>query len=138
MNVDYCPRCGKLYAKNVLGMCHACYKELDKMYEACVEYLRKHRGCDIQQLSAETGVSVKQIIKFIREGRISIMTNPNMTIPCEVCGKDIREGTICESCRSKLNKDIQRMHGEERHREEMQEIERARSTYQIRDDKYRP
>lgn len=106
MNVDNCPRCGRLYVKNLRDLCQPCVKELEHHYETCVEYLRKNKGTNIQELSDATEISIKEITRFIREGRISIANAPNMMLPCEVCGTLIREGHMCDSCRSRLTKEL--------------------------------
>lgn len=106
MNVGNCPHCGKLYVLNVMECCPTCLREIEQQYVDCVEYLRKERGANIQELSDETGVSIKQITRFIKEGRISVMDAPNLMYPCEICGTLIREGHMCESCRSRLTKDL--------------------------------
>jgi flagellar operon protein (TIGR03826 family) len=106
MNLDNCPRCGRLYLKNVMDMCQPCVRELEHQYEICVKYLRENRGITIQELSDATDISIKEITRFIREGRISIANAPNMMYPCEICGTLIRESNMCESCRSRLRKDF--------------------------------
>ncbi|WP_420539446.1 TIGR03826 family flagellar region protein [Paenibacillus polymyxa] len=106
MNLDNCPRCGKLFVKNVRGICQNCIKEIEVEYEHCVKHIRENKGIHMHELSEATGVSVKQITTFIREGRISIANAPNMTYPCEVCGIPIREGHMCDSCRTRLTKDL--------------------------------
>jgi len=109
MSLENCPRCGRLFAKNFRDVCPACIREIDKEYELCAEYLRKNRGTMITDLSEETGVSIRQITKFIREGRISLMDAPNMTYPCESCGTMIRDNNLCDSCRKRLLKDTNDM-----------------------------
>lgn len=106
MNLDNCPRCGRLFVKNLMGLCQVCIKELEHEYEICVNYLRENKGTNIQELSDATGISIKEITRFIREGRISIANAPNMMYPCEVCGTLIRDGHMCDSCRSRLRKDL--------------------------------
>ncbi|WP_339804541.1 TIGR03826 family flagellar region protein [Paenibacillus sp. FSL R5-0744] len=106
MNLDNCPRCGRLFVKNLMGLCQPCIKELEHEYEICVDYLRENKGTNIQELSDATGISIKEITRFIREGRISIANAPNMMYPCEVCGTLIRDGHMCDSCRSRLRKDL--------------------------------
>ncbi|KZE70230.1 flagellar protein [Paenibacillus jamilae] len=106
MNLDNCPRCGKLFIKNVRGICQNCIKEIEIEYEKCVKHIRENKGIHMHELSEATGVSVKQITTFIREGRISIANAPNMTYPCEVCGVPIRDGHMCDSCRTRLTKDL--------------------------------
>ncbi|MCR2806740.1 TIGR03826 family flagellar region protein [Paenibacillus soyae] len=109
MNVDNCPRCGKIFAKNFRDVCPACMKDIDREYQLCADYLRENKGAIIHELSDATGVAIRQITKFIREGRISIVNAPNMSFPCESCGTLIRENHLCEDCRSRLTKDTRRM-----------------------------
>lgn len=116
MNVANCPRCGKIFVKGFAEVCPNCLKDLEQQYDKCLKYLRANKGTNINDLSEATDVSVKQITKFIREGRISIVHAPNMSYPCEVCGTFIRENTICESCRSKLVKDVRNNAEDERRR----------------------
>lgn len=75
-------------------------------YDKCLQYLREEKTATIQEVSEATDVSIKQITKFIKEGRISVANNPNMTYPCEVCGILIREGNMCDSCRQRLTRDL--------------------------------
>ncbi|SDX28252.1 TIGR03826 family flagellar region protein [Paenibacillus sp. CF384] len=102
MDLGNCPRCGKLYAKNFRDVCPNCIKEIDNEYTLCSEYLRKNKGATINELTDATKVSIKQITKFIREGRISLVGAPNLMYPCEMCGSLIRDNTKCEGCRAKL------------------------------------
>ncbi|WP_138753703.1 TIGR03826 family flagellar region protein [Paenibacillus sinopodophylli] len=109
MNLDNCPRCGKLFAKNFRDVCPVCMRDIDKEYELCANYLREFKGSIITEVADATGVSVKQITKFIREGRISIMNAPNMSYPCESCGNLIREHNLCDNCRHRIEKDKKQM-----------------------------
>jgi len=111
MDLTYCPRCGKLFNKNFRDVCNNCHQEVEKDYERCVEHLRKNRGLDIQQLSEDMDVSIKQITRWIKEGRISLMDAPNMSYPCESCGILIRESHLCENCRKRLTRDVKNATG---------------------------
>nr|WP_171683357.1 TIGR03826 family flagellar region protein [Paenibacillus planticolens] len=121
MNVANCPRCGKIFVKGFAEVCPNCLKDLEQQYDKCLKYLRANKGTNINELSEATDVSIKQITKFIREGRISIVHAPNMAYPCEVCGTLIRENTICEPCRMKLVKDVRNTEEDERRRAEQAE-----------------
>lgn len=109
MSLSYCPRCNKLFARGARDVCNNCFLEIEKEYETVAAYLREHKGSTIHEVSEATKVSVRQITKFIREGRISTANLPNMTVPCEVCGLPIREGNMCDSCRSKLQRDMKNL-----------------------------
>ncbi|CAM2934099.1 TIGR03826 family flagellar region protein [Paenibacillus sediminis] len=106
MDIGNCPRCGRLFALNFRDICGNCIKEIEVEYEKCADYLREHRTATLLELSEATGVTTKQITRFVREGRISVVQAPNLMYPCEVCGTLIREGTMCDSCRTRLTKDL--------------------------------
>jgi flagellar operon protein (TIGR03826 family) len=107
LNVANCPKCGKVYVKNIINdICPSCVKAIDLQCETCIKYLRENRGTSLQDLSDATEVPVTTIIKFMRDGRITTVANRNLFYPCEVCGTDIRERNMCDSCRQKLKKDV--------------------------------
>lgn len=117
MNLANCPRCGKLFAKGIHDVCPACVREIDKQYEVCANYLRENKGATITELSDETGVTIKQITKFIREGRISLMDAPNLSYPCESCGVLIQTSHLCDSCRKRLIRGAKNLFDESKPRE---------------------
>jgi len=108
MSLDfrYCSRCGRLYARTLHAICGNCLKEIEEEYQRCHRFLRENRGCTLQELSEETGVSTRQIAKFIHEGRISLSDSPNLAYPCESCGKMIREHALCTDCRNNLARQV--------------------------------
>ncbi|KIL36691.1 flagellar protein [Cohnella kolymensis] len=132
MNLGNCPRCGKLFAKNFRDVCGNCYQEIEKEYQKCADHLRKNRGITIQQLSDDTGSSVKQITRWIREGRITITNAPNMSYPCESCGIVlIRDGNLCDPCRGRLTRDIKNAEHSEKLQSSLDDNKPA-GTYQIK------
>ncbi|MFC0212912.1 TIGR03826 family flagellar region protein [Paenibacillus chartarius] len=132
LSVSNCPRCGKLFAKGLHDICPSCVKEIDLQYEKCLKYLREHRKCTLQELSEATEVSVKQITKFIREGRISIDNNPNMSYACELCGASITTGKMCDNCRSGLLKDANHLK-EDQARGQAQQSQEEKIGFNIKD-----
>lgn len=129
MNLDNCPRCGKLFAKGIREVCPVCTRDIDKEYELCANYLREFKGAIITELSDQTGVSIKQITKFIREGRISMVNAPNLSYPCESCGTLIRDGHLCDNCRNRLTKAAQDMKGNMAKKEEPNDYTSNSSAY---------
>lgn len=129
MNVANCPRCSRLFVKNQFGICVNCVKEIEDQYQACVQFIRENKACTLEELSEATEVPLKQITKFIREGRILIKDLPNLFYSCEVCGSSIREGNICDSCRSKLVRDVNHLQEDENKR--VEQPGQSQGTYQI-------
>ncbi|WP_209973934.1 TIGR03826 family flagellar region protein [Paenibacillus eucommiae] len=132
MNVANCPRCGRIFVKGFNEVCPNCLKEVDQQYERCIKYLRENKGATINELSEATDVTMRQITKFIREGKISIVHAPNMSYPCEVCGASIRDKSICDSCRSKLIKDVNNSNEDDVRRQEMSN-KQGQASYNIQD-----
>jgi len=132
MSLDYCPRCGKLFSRTIREICFNCHQELEKDYERVVQFLKENPGLTLNELSEATGVSAKQITRWVREGRISIAMAPNLVIACEVCGTPIREGTLCESCRRRLAKEVKRVQTPVVRREPDASVSRE-DTYHITD-----
>jgi flagellar operon protein (TIGR03826 family) len=124
INVANCTKCGRVYVKNLMhDICQVCVKEIDTQCETCIKYLRENRGITLAALSEATEVSQSLIIKFLREGRISVMGNRNISYPCEVCGEEIRERNICESCRQKLKRDVRNTMEDHRRIEDQKRLE---------------
>lgn len=107
MNLGNCPKCGKLFAMNFRDMCQECSKGIENEYHLCSDYLREQKGATMAELSEATNVTIRQITKFIREGRISVIDAPNLSYPCEVCSTTfIQEGNMCPSCKARLTKEL--------------------------------
>lgn len=118
--LDNCPKCGKLFIKGMKDVCKDCFKIEEEEYLTVSIFLRdrENKQATIYDASEATEVSVKQIKKFIRQGRISIEGFPNMGYPCESCGELTKDGNFCSSCRSKLNRDVDNMMKAEKSRQD--------------------
>lgn len=130
--LDNCPKCGKLFVKGARDVCQSCYQLEEEEYQQVSGYLRnrENREANINDVSEATGVSIKQITKFIRKGRITLDGLPNMGFPCESCGQLISKGTVCTACRGKLESDVKQMFSEEEKRQD-------EDRYKIKDTGYR-
>ena len=98
-----CPKCGKLFLRTAV-LCGNCYQKQEEDYLKVAAYLRDHSGGAIQELSEATEVSVAQIRQFILAERILVSHFPNLSYPCDTCGRMIRTGKTCPSCLGTLDK----------------------------------
>ncbi|MGM7702921.1 TIGR03826 family flagellar region protein [Pseudalkalibacillus sp. Hm43] len=104
-----CAQCGRLFAKVVRSVCDVCYQEEEKMFETVYKFIRKkaNREASIIEVSQATGVPEKTIIRFVREGRLRASQFPNLTFPCDSCGKQISTGRTCDDCHNQLKKELE-------------------------------
>jgi flagellar operon protein (TIGR03826 family) len=97
-------------------VCDACYKEEEAQYDKVYAYIRKktNRTASMLQMVMETGVEERLIIKFVRTGKLRISQFPNLGIPCEKCGANIKSGRLCGKCGDSLVTDLQAFENEEK------------------------
>lgn len=135
LRIANCPKCGKVFTKTFGDVCPECQKEVERQYELCAKYLRENRKATIHELSEDTGVSIPQITKFIREGRISLHDNPNLGYPCSTCGTIIRQGTVCKSCQESITREIAAVQEDDQIKQRIKQEESRRAIYRIKEGK---
>ncbi len=107
MNIKNCPKCRKIFSPMVgQVICSDCIKEEEEEFEKVKGYLRENRGAGINIVSDETGVSIKKILKYLREGRLEITDEMVDFLKCEKCGISIKSGQYCRNCLEKVSKDL--------------------------------
>lgn len=133
--LDNCPRCGRLYVRNLHGICDTCRKEEDKLFEKVYEFIRKreNRTATIMQIVDATGVPEDTIMRFVKEGRLRTSQFPNIGYRCERCGTLIQKGVLCQNCSSSLKSDLKQHTFEEDRKRKLEEDERKVHTYYSQD-----
>ncbi|WP_172371775.1 flagellar protein [Sporosarcina jiandibaonis] len=106
--LDNCRLCGSLFLKNYTDYCKDCCKEVEEKYNSIAEYLKKeqNRNVTLEDVSASTGVSLKQIAEFIRDGRIYAEDFPNLGYSCAHCSKLIKKQLLCVDCFDRFSTDL--------------------------------
>lgn len=107
MNVTNCKGCGRLFnALSSERLCPDCRKRLDEKFQEVKQYLEEHPNSSMNDLSQECEVSVKQLKQWVREERLTFSENSLEGIECEQCGKMIKTGRFCDSCKSKISNNL--------------------------------
>ena len=71
------------------------------MFELVEQYLRDHPGANLEAVAEGTGIAKELILDFIRRGRL-VTLNTEGLLRCEICGRPIDHGRICDDCAAKL------------------------------------
>lgn len=119
MKLSNCTRCGKLYVKDsIRDICMDCLWEEEEAFEKVREFLKKreNRTASMSQVVEKTGVEEKQILKWIRSGRLRVINFPNLQYPCENCGRPIKSGRFCDRCRKGFKVELERFERERKRR----------------------
>lgn len=102
MQIANCTRCGKVFGPAIgRRLCPDCAKLDQEEFDAVRNYLRENPGADIVEVSEATGVPVKRIQEYLREGRL-VLAQGVEWLKCEQCGKPIVTGRFCPECAAKL------------------------------------
>lgn len=107
MALGNCKSCGRLFNIIHRDICPVCVKEEEEKFYIIRNFLKDNRGETTYEVQEATGIDLKLIIKFVREGRLSTLNSPNLTFPCEACGDGITEGRYCKPCKDRLQKGLQ-------------------------------
>lgn len=99
-----CKKCGKVFQRGATDICSECIRMEEEQFTLLYRTLQKSAsqgGIAIEELSAESGVSVEEIERFYREGRLST-AGIFLKTPCQACGMMTREaerrGRYCLKC----------------------------------------
>jgi flagellar operon protein (TIGR03826 family) len=103
MNARNCKNCGRLF-NYVLGppICPLCRDAKEAKFQEVKKYIQDHRGANINEVSDECEVEVKQINQWIREERLQFADDSPISVNCEKCGAAIRSGVYCEKCKNEM------------------------------------
>jgi hypothetical protein len=85
-----------------VAVCQACMKKLDEKFADVKKYIYDNPGANAQQVADDNDVSLGQIRKWVREERLSFSEDSPVGLECESCGKMIKTGRFCSSCKDKM------------------------------------
>lgn len=100
----YCEECGGKMFYHEAGQyqCEDCGKIALDDYGKIKEYLEENKNATAKEISEATGVEMKIIGMFLRDGRIQIPKGSRIFIKCKRCGCALRSGRYCEDCTREL------------------------------------
>lgn len=100
-----CSRCGRMFTYLGFGhfYCPVCKEKDAEDFTRVKEYIYENGVAPALEVSEKTGVSLKIIEQYLREGRLEIPECSPIFIKCEMCAVDIRSGRLCPSCATTLS-----------------------------------
>lgn len=105
-NLTHCRRCRRLFMRVTRNVCPRCVQEIEQEFLLCYQYLRDHPGATVTEIHEGTGVSIKQIEEFVKEGRFQFASGSHLDYSCERCGRRIKQGRFCKECNRDLFQEL--------------------------------
>jgi len=85
-------------------MCPDCIKKEEELFDKVRDFLYENPNSSLEEVTEATGVDVKKILDFLKEGRLILKQGNPYLLKCEVCGKAILTGRYCEQCAAEMTK----------------------------------
>ena len=106
MEPSNCPRCGKVFMRFREPICESCIKVEEEKYEDVRAFVKENPNRTIKEVSEACGVSVKSILRYIREGKLEASTGMHGEVTCSKCGVPISSGRMCKRCVHEVGKQV--------------------------------
>lgn len=113
MELRNCPECGKVFSFVRTNLCPECQKKDEECFRVIRKYIARHPGVSAIDVSKDTGISEEKVLRFLRQGRLSIGMEKQAKMACELCGGFISGGRYCPSCQEKLTSGLKKIVQEE-------------------------
>ncbi|TCL64806.1 hypothetical protein EDC14_1018105 [Hydrogenispora ethanolica] len=79
MEIRNCKRCGKIFNFVGVEICNNCFLQEQTEFEKVREFIYGHPNTTVPEVSKATGVDVRVISRFLREGRLeTTFKKPNL------------------------------------------------------------
>lgn len=98
-----CIMCNRPFLKSLRKICPECIKIETDMVLEVRNYIKNNPNQSLKIVSEETGVDIKYINRFIREGRVDLSIN------CKKCGtkmKSTQGNSLCNTCKQLVARNI--------------------------------
>lgn len=97
-----CKKCGKMFsADNDYEYCKKCRLDVEDHFKIVREYVYDHPSATVTEVADGTGVSKKEILKYLRDERLELKEESSF-LSCQRCGKSIKSGRFCRECSNEL------------------------------------
>ena len=109
MDFVKCKLCRTPYFSHGSRLCQKCQEQIDIDFVIVRVYIYDHpEEASIEKVAEATGVEEKNIIYLLEEDRLAIKgaLSTSSVLCCQICGKGISVGSICQSCKERLSKDL--------------------------------
>jgi predicted transposase YbfD/YdcC len=77
---DICHRCGNIIHANDV-CCQTCYQSEMDDYKIVRDYLRSHPNSNAMQIANATGISISNILRYIKDGSLTVVNSEKQRRP---------------------------------------------------------
>lgn len=107
MDLRNCRKCTKMF-NYVSGppICPACREKLEEKFQEVKKYVEANVHASIPQVAEACEVSPNQIHQWLREERLELSSDSDISLTCENCGAPIKTGRFCNKCKGSMANEL--------------------------------
>lgn len=107
-----CQRCHRMFQRIGLeNVCPVCAPLDEEDFRKIKEFLQMYPGASSNEVMRHTGVSLRQIKRYLKEERLEIVGDNKGFLRCELCGKPLNSGLFCDLCyREGISRELKGVH----------------------------
>lgn len=107
LNIIQCKLCDKPFNSFGSFICPDCLEKLDEDFLKIRDYIYDNPGkTNVDQIAEATEIDAKIILHLLEEGRLSTTGLSHLGLTCQICGKPIASGKMCDDCRGSLSRQL--------------------------------
>lgn len=105
----HCEQCGGVLIYQGVGeyACEECGNLQYDDYGKVRNYIEKHKGANMSEVSDMTGVSHNSIREMLRENRFEVTDVREGFLRCELCGESLASGRFCTKCETQYHRRLE-------------------------------
>ena len=106
MDIRNCLKCRRIFTYVSTPYCPLCEKEEEALFNTVRDYVKENLTCTMADVVENTGISMKKLNRYIKEGRLEISKGMVGELTCEICDKPITKGKFCDTCVVKMSQEL--------------------------------
>lgn len=104
-----CKQCGRLFLRTEADdFCSHCTDKNKSLLQEIKAFLEEHKDSSLEQISKNFDVTVEELLRFFKEGKLELKGELTGILRCEHCDQGIASGRYCETCAAKMSQSLKR------------------------------
>ncbi|WP_350344138.1 hypothetical protein PRVXT_000513 [Proteinivorax tanatarense] len=99
MKLGNCKKCGKVIYSSGYFMCKECKGKEVSSYRIVRDYVYDNKGATVMEVAEATGVEQSIILRYVKDGWISLLDDRTILPQCRLCGDFVDCGELCDNCK---------------------------------------
>ena len=99
-----CKKCGRLSGNTIKGLCKECLKTTMTNFQIIKHFIYENPNATVNKIHEALGIPKKEILDYVREGKLKVKKDNENTNNCKNCGLKIPpRHSLCFACKKNID-----------------------------------